>query len=617
MQRYPENVSLDIDDFRHSAWRVAVNSSEQEGYFGMWQSLSAAAKAAIENGKLSEGKVLWLLADACSMMLNPGSTNEPFKPFMVVSGRRSSLPEDFHASDIALFSQFSEEVDDIRLQARLADLVWLLSKPRSPKYALLAIDAYRRIPLDAKTWVRDGRECWARAVALSRMLKGGADQRVREIEVTVIESFNVAKISDGFLALWLSNLLAENSLGRDKGQDIAEKLEVIARDLDSTGDLHRAREFFGGASKWYQQLGNEAKAIEMTACLAEGWVKEAVARISSEKPSYMAAASFYENAIQIYRTIPRKDRAIRRVDERISEIHKKLTEAGARSLDEMDFITSPPVDITELVEYARNTVKGKTNIEEALQSFANIYHSPGVIKIRKLSEEILNENPLQAYISATHMARDGRVIAKRPGIGSEFGSAEYEVVIWSEMVKYYGRNASIAVQTTILPALEALVLEHRLREDDFVALANCSPIVPKGRERLFGKALFAGYEMDFVVALHLLVPQIEHLVRWHLKNAAAKTTNLDNNGIENENGLSALMDMPEALQVLGEDLAFEVRALFCDACGANLRNELAHGLLDDEACKSPYSIYAWWFGLKLVFNSFWIAQRQSIETSGQ
>ena len=164
------------------------------------------------------------------------------------------------------------------------------------------------------------------------------------------------------------------------------------------------------------------------------------------------------------------------------------------------------------------------------------------------------------------------------------------------------------VQAAILPALEVLLLEHRLREDDFISLATRSPIVPKGRERLFGKALFAGYEMDFLVALHLLVPQIEHIVRSNLKSAGVTTTNLDKNGIENENGLSTLIDMPEAAQVLGENFTFEVKALFCDACGSNLRNELAHGLMDDEACGSAYSIYAWWWGLKLVFNSFWIAQ---------
>ena len=134
--------------------------------------------------------------------------------------------------------------------------------------------------------------------------------------------------------------------------------------------------------------------------------------------------------------------------------------------------------------------------------------------------------------------------------------------------------------------------------------------MPIGRERLFGMALFAGYDYDFVTALHLLIPQIEHMVRFHLKSAGVKTTTLDSKGIETENGLSTLMDLPECKTIFGEDLTFEIQALFCDAFGPNLRNELAHGLLDDKACQTAYAVYAWWLGLKLVFNTFWNAARQ-------
>ena len=97
------------------------------------------------------------------------------------------------------------------------------------------------------------------------------------------------------------------------------------------------------------------------------------------------------------------------------------------------------------------------------------------------------------------------------------------------------------------------------------------------------------------------------MVRFHLKQAGATTTNLDSKGIENENGLATLMELPEADKIFGEDLAFEIRALFCDAFGPNLRNELAHGLLDDQACNSVSAIYAWWFCLRLVFNAYWLA----------
>ena len=60
------------------------------------------------------------------------------------------------------------------------------------------------------------------------------------------------------------------------------------------------------------------------------------------------------------------------------------------------------------------------------------------------------------------------------------------------------------------------------------------------------------------------------------------------------------MELPETTKIFGEDLCFEIKALFCDPAGPNLRNNVAHGLLDDNACRSLYAVYAWWLGLKLV-----------------
>jgi hypothetical protein len=120
-----------------------------------------------------------------------------------------------------------------------------------------------------------------------------------------------------------------------------------------------------------------------------------------------------------------------------------------------------------------------------------------------------------------------------------------------------------------MPTLEVLNLEHRLREDDFVGLAASAPIVPKARARIFATRLRAGYDGDFVTALHILVPQLENLVRHHLKVTGALATHMDQDGVETENGLSTLMAMPEATRVFGESLCFEIKALFCFAYGPN------------------------------------------------
>jgi len=528
-----------------------------------------------------------------------------------MEGRRSALPDDLSESDVEFFSQIVEAVDDPWLRARLADLTWHRQAKRDVRYALAAIDAYRSIALNTENWVRGGRECWARAIRLARMLGRGAGDRVAAIESTIVKVLDAATTKDGFLGVWLADLLDSNGLGRTQCGVVARRMEALAAEFDAAGELQRSREFFSAAARWFKLTGDEAKVASMKVSEAEGWVKEAVARVSSANPSHMAAATFYENAIQIYREIPGTERATHRVEERLLELRSNLSESGVKSLEEMGLVSSPSVDISELIDNARKAVSEKTPVE-ALRAFCNLHRGVDVNRARETAIEGLRNHPLQAMLPLTVMSRDGRVIAKRPGLslGGTL-SEDDEVTIRAEMIRDYGILIGIVVQGDVLPALEVLWLEHRLHEADFVGLASQSPIVPRDRVRLFGKALFAGYDRDFVTALHLLVPQIEHLVRYHLKHSGAKTTSLDLNGIENEIGLSGLIALPEAEKVFGADIRFEIQALFCDAFGPNLRNELAHGLLDDEACQSVYSVYAWWFGLRLIFNTFWSARHNS------
>ena len=108
----------------------------------------------------------------------------------------------------------------------------------------------------------------------------------------------------------------------------------------------------------FRLAGDEVKAAEMTVAVAEGWVKEAVARSTSESLSHMVAASFYENAIQTYRTVPRAERSTHQVDERIAELRAHLNDSGERALGEMRLIQTSGVDITQLVENARKSANG-------------------------------------------------------------------------------------------------------------------------------------------------------------------------------------------------------------------------------------------------------------------
>ncbi len=485
----------------------------------------------------------------------------------------------------------------------MADLAWLKASKKDLNNALAAIDAYRQIPLDTETWVLDGRECWYRALSLAAMLRAGAGNRIPEMERDIQQAFDSSKESDGYLALWLADLMANFGLGKSNADGIAGKLESLARTFEGDGDLHRARDYFDNSSKWYASAGDKAKSTEMTICHAEAFVKEAIARTATEQPSNMVAASLYEKAIQILRTIPKADRPALNVDERIAELHKSLNEAGQLSLNEMGVISSDGIDITQMVEAAKSAVSEKTPID-ALKAFANLSQGMRISEMQDSAIKQLKQHPLSSLFGGTYMSRDGRVIAKTNGINFDETLDGNHPNVQASVMQNHGIHLTLIVQGNVLPALEILHLEHRIREVDFLSIVKQSPIVPPGRELFFAKGLYSGYSHDYVTALHLLSPQIENLVRYHLKNAGAKTSTLDSCGIENENGLSTLVALPEMKTVFGDDLTFEIKALFCDPLGANLRNEVAHGLVDHNACNSLHGVYAWWLTLRLVFNTF-------------
>lgn len=74
----------------------------------------------------------------------------------------------------------------------------------------------------------------------------------------------------------------------------------------------------------------------------------------------------------------------------------------------------------------------------------------------------------------------------------------------------------------------------------------------------------------------------------------------DERGVETEKGLGTLLDDPQASDAIGPPLVFELKALLTDQAGPNLRNDIAHGLVNDHALDSPNAVYSWSLALKLV-----------------
>jgi tetratricopeptide (TPR) repeat protein len=404
------------------------------------------------------------------------------------------------------------------------------------------------------------------------------------------------------MTLWVADLLDQLKIDRDFKEDIASSLFEIALELKHDGDFHSARSYFELAAKKYQQCSEEQGWLDAHIAIADCFELEGDSRSAG---SNMVANSFYENAIQAYRRIPNKNRVNYDVESRISAIRHKINDSGRASLDEMALIETPGVDVSEIAKSSMAHVAGKSSPEEALMYLSGLFAGPKYQELASSAKEIMQESIFSSLAGSSHMSSDGRVIAKTPpmNLGAGEDDPANQAALHRQIQQQFSIEIQLVVEGQILPALRQLLMEHRFTKELMVAACHHSPIVPKNREELLGYALWLGFEHEFGTAIHLLCPQTENIVRSQLKEAGAHTSNIDREGIENENGLSTLMEMQEAIDLFGEDLTFEIKSVFTDALGFNLRNEVAHGLVDDNTSSSIQTVYAWWMILRLVIRS--------------
>lgn len=605
IERFPSDIQTTLEDFTNSGWEEAF----QEGHHLAVAANALAKKGqkALEEGNSAQSKVLWLLADACSMVLQPSSFNEPFRPYIISRMGRSTAPDDFSEEDLAFFSLILPSINNPGLKARLSDLVWLKNRSNID-LAFDAIDSYMESPISLVSFSGDGGDSWIRAIQLTRALRHSSGDRMISIKEKLMQAFLASSDSDGFLAKWIADLFKSFGLGIGSENEIAAKLVFLAESFKLQSDFYRVREYYESSAYWFTEAEKEMESWKSIACQAEGWHTEAALKETAR--DFIGASNALEKAIQIYRSIPNKHRLAVGIEEgKLQQMQSSLGKVGKMAADNMTLVRTPLVDITDAVSESRLLIRGKP-VLKALKTLANFYPGARKTKIRAAAEEVLTQFHFSTFFGFAVRSRDGRIIVKSPGIATApKGSAEYEQALEQEMLQTFYFEVCTMVSGRVVPALETMIAEHRLRLRDFEAICTQSSIVPPDRVRAFAKALFTGYDLDFDSAIHRLVPQMENMVRYHLKAAGGVTTVLDKNGTESEVNLGALLDKPETLLIFGEDLIFEIRALFCESRGPNFRHHLAHGLLEDKDFETVFAIHAWCLALRIVFNVFWNSHR--------
>lgn len=150
---------------------------------------------------------------------------------------------------------------------------------------------------------------------------------------------------------------------------------------------------------------------------------------------------------------------------------------------------------------------------------------------------------------------------------------------------------------------EAIVwTSNKYPTQDFLPFLINNPLVSPGREYIIAQGLHAGLNYDFVTSTHLLIPQIEESLRYILIRFKIATASFDDNGIQNELNLNQFLKDEKFAgplkKVFGEDFIFDLRGLLVERFSSNLRNDMAHGLIDYRSLFTVSPIYFWWLALR-------------------
>ena len=573
-----------LDDRRIDLINQTLAAEDTEHDMVLTLRLGSAAHAAGEAGDGEGEQALGFVARLLLIHIEGLDHERP-------AAAASVLPRnDPNEAELEAMCLLAERVTKPIARARIADLVW--QKARDHRMAALAVKAYLEAgaPFEnPEKWTGCTRR-YGRALQLAASLG-----KLQPLFIDTLARIEAALQKHGvtdtsFLSRELMDVVFDHRR-RDLAActAYAAMAEGIARQLESVGELHRAREYWAAKEKWEYAGGNEAAARASRAAIAESLVTEADLELAKGEPSYSRAAVFMRQAVGILDKLQPESRP------RVAELRQLLAELNQKEASR-PLTRSEPVDLSDVVAAARKTVEGKS-LPDAMVSLATITKLPSRTALEADLRSAM-KNFVQFIFPTMIMGPGGTLIAARAGVDQDDPDAD---PLMCEMVSQAQIGYNISGIASINVARETILAEHDIREHHFAQLAHASGFVPQGREVNFARGLNAGMHGDFVTALHLLIPQLENSLRHILKENGENTIFVNRKGFDEERDLDDLLRLSKTKELFDEDICFSLRALLLHRFGPNLRNLLSHGLLDPAAASSPQGIYVWWMALQLCY----------------
>lgn len=183
-----------------------------------------------------------------------------------------------------------------------------------------------------------------------------------------------------------------------------------------------------------------------------------------------------------------------------------------------------------------------------------------------------SKNPISYLFTQQILDNKGRVLTTILPIAEDFEG---------HLVKEISNNLSIQ-SITLKFLIDEMIDKFGLNSSDILAVLKDCPVIDNDRKKILEKGLDAYFAADFVVAMHLIIPQIEEAVRNIVESAGGNVLKESRGGGFHLRTFDDILRDDIIIESLDTNLVNYFKILFTDQRGWNLRNNVCHGMTNLE-----------------------------------
>lgn len=529
-----------------------------------------------------ERSIFDLLKNIVSLRTKIHNDGIEFHPmFVMADGSRTFSIEDISEDDYLILHSLKLEKMPLILRALIADILWTNKKEFSA--AKIAANAYWEL---FTLWYRDDDNVGTidiirRAVCISAQTKQTLlFEKIQGWFVDFLEK--KAANNDGFFALRVMELF----FGQ-KNFDVSIFLPVLDDLIDGNSDnIAKVEQAYKLKTECLFKLKRKEDAIKNNNLLADYYLEFAEKIFKKDIQGALRAVNFYQKGIMLYRNNGESDKA--------DAAHKRLVEIQ-KEIPKIMVPFSVELDIKGVIDNLKANMEG-LSFEECVIRLTQMFVFEKQEDIKKRVIEEFKDNPISHLFGTSLINAQGQTVLALHPLDihdPEKDPKLMELHMYQNALEKQKVAGDIWVKNALIIIRDKFVIDKSMVE----FLVKDNPIIPDGRERIFQSGLYMFLNGDYYEALHILAPQVENLFRNIAREVGGLTVTLEKDGSSMEKVLSSILSLPELVDCYDNDILFTFRGLLNEQAGANIRNEIAHGIISEYACSTGVCLY---FGVAVI-----------------